>query len=351
MKKLLLILIFICIFLTSCRDTPTVQTFTATPANTLVTDPTDFIEPSLEANPTEVTEVLIEVQTSTPYPTSTPELEYYFGDTVQQKGYGLTAVSIQDPYYTNLLRITDAAKKHIAIEVIISNFSGPPFSFNNLTLYGYLKDVEGYVYPIVYQGTRDPIIRDLVIDAGEHLPQRLVFEISKDTQLDSIELFIQPINFTTDLKIYTSLRIPPEDHEALQLPVSNLSPSLLDLPALGSSIEKLGVSLKLTDINPDNKVLYKAGYKFVAVNLELENIANIDRINVNREDFFLIDEDGFLYPASEGVLDELPEIVLDIGGKTKGWVIFGIPVDANPYGIKYSVDPELNIYIYAGLFN
>lgn len=358
MKRLILVLILTCIFMTSCNERPTIQTFTATAAFTQGLEPTESIEPTLDPSttdvpvqPTQEPEQPTQEPASTLIPTPTPEPEYYLGDTVQQKGYGLTAVSIKDPYYTNLLRLTDSTKKHIAIEVIISNYSGPPFLFNNLTLYGYLLDVEGYVYPMVYQATYDPEIRNLVIEIGEQLSQRLVFEVSRDAVPISLELYVQPINFTTDVKIHTNLRTPPENHEALQIPINELSQNLMNLPSIGSPVERLGVSLTILDINPDNRQLFRTGYKFVAVNLELENIAKIDRIAVNPQDFFLIDEEGYLYPASEGVSDELPKIVLDIGGKTKGWVVFGIPMDANPYGIKYSVDPESNSYIYSGLSN
>lgn len=351
MKRYTLVLIVSCIFLASCSEAPTIQTFTSTPSDSMVIEPTDIIVSPSEPSSTEAIEEPTKASTSTPYPTPTQEPDYYLGDTVQQKGYGLTAVSIDDPYYTNLLNLTDPMKKHIAIQVIISNYSGPPFSFNNLSLYGYVKDAENYVFPIIYQGTYDPEIRNLVIDIGEQLSQRMVFEVSKDTIPTSLELYIQPINFTSDVKIYTSLRTPPENHEPLQIPMSSVSSNLLDLPAIGTSIEKLGASLTILEVNPDILQLSRSGYKFIAVNLELKNIAKIDRINVNREDFFMIDDEGYLYPASEGVSGELPEIILDIGGKTKGWVIFGIPVNANAYGIKYLLDPESNTYIYAGLFN
>lgn len=362
MKRLIVVLILICIFLISCNESPTIQTFTSTPAFTQGLEPTEPIEPTLDSSATEVpeqttqepeqtTQETTQEITSTPLPTPTQEPEYYLGDTIQQKGYGLTAVSIKDPYYTNLLRVTDSTKKHIAIEVIISNYSGPPFLFNSLTLYGYLLDSEGYVYPMIYQATYDPEIRNLVIEIGEQLSQRLVFEISRDAVPISLELYVQPINFTTDVRISTNLRTPPESHETVQVPVSGMSANLLNLPTIGSSVERLGASLTILEINPDNRELFRSGYKFVSVYVELENIAKIERITVNREDFFLIDEEGFLYPASEGVSDELPEIILDIGGKTKGWVIFGIPTNANPYGIKYFLDPETYSYIYAGLFN
>lgn len=351
MKRFMLIMTLICIFLASCNETPTIQTFTSTPSNTQVPESTDVGDQPQETIPTQTPNQATQASTSTPWPTPTSEIEYYLGDTIQQKGYGLTATFIRDPYYTNLLRITDSAKKHIAIDVVISNYSGPPFLFNNLTNYGYIKDIDGYVYPMIHQGTYDPIIRNLVIDVGEQLRQRMVFEVSRDTIPIFLELYVQPINFTTDVKIHTNLRTPPENHEALQIPINDLSQNLMNLPSIGSPVERLGVSLTILDINPDNRQLFRSGYKFVAVNLELENTAKIDRIPVNREDFFLIDDEGYLYPASEGVSDELPEIVLDVGGKTKGWVAFGIPTDANPYSIKYSVDPEVNSYIYSGLSN
>lgn len=351
MKRYILILSLICIFLVSCAETTAIGTFTSTISNTQSFGSTETLESTQEKSATPIPLQETQALTSTPWPTPTPEPEYYLGDTILQKGYGLTAVSIKDPYYTNLLRITDPAKKHIAIDVVLSNYSGPPFLFNNLTLYGYLTDIDGYVYPMIHQGTYDPIIRNLVIDTGEQLSQRMVFEISKDTIPLLLELYVQPINLTSDVKIYTNLRTPPDNHETIQIPISTISLNTINLPSIGTSVDKLGASLTIMDIDPDNKDLYRSGYKFVAVYLELMNVAVINRIAVNREDFFLIDEEGYLYPASEGVSDELPEIVLDIGGKTKGWVVFGIPLDANPYGIKYSVDPESNSYIYAGLNN
>lgn len=351
MNRYIYVLLVICFFLVSCNEPVAIGNFPSTMSNTQKPVSTETLSPTQE--PSLTLEQFHETQasTSTPWPTPTPESEYYLGDTVLQKGYGLTAISINDPYYTNLLRLTDPAKKHIAIDVILTNYSGPPFTFNNLTLYGYIRDIEGYVYPMIHQGTYDPEIRNLVIDIGEQLSQRMVFEVSKDSVPILLELYVQPINFTSDVKIYTNLRTPPDNHESLQIPISNMSVNLMNLPPIGTSVEKLGISLTILDVNPDNRQLFRSGYKFVAVNLELENIAKIDRIGVNREDFFLIDDGGYIYPASEGVSDEIPEIVLDIGGKTKGWVVFGIPPEANPYGIKYSVDQESNNYIYAGLLN
>lgn len=126
-----------------------------------------------------------------------------------------------------------------------------------------------------------------------------------------------------------------------------------NLSSLGTQISLKGYDLTVLAINsaaePTNSNFYKTGYKFVAVQIILENKSGFNPLNVNRGNAYLVDNNGFIYPAIYGIAEEITTDNLANGEKTKGWVLFRIPDDSVPYGFKYLVDLFSNDYLLSGL--
>jgi len=290
--------------------------------------------------------------TDTTEPTATQEPEYFLGDTVFQYGYGLTAISIQDPYVKNLPLPAGEGKKYIAVDIIISNISGNPLRFSSLNPNVQVKDINGYVYPQVFGGANgDPTFFFHFIDAGEKIRQLCIFSVPVDTQLFSLQYPLDSINGNNQGIISTNLRTPPEGHIPLQSPISDSSSTLL--PACRSTDLLYGGTITALKINPNAIPMYglsnKAGFKFVAIQIEVENISNNNKFPVDESNIFLIDDESYIYPASFGIADELQNNSLLIGEKSKGWVMFRIPKTANPYCIKYGEDMFSDKYWYIDL--
>jgi hypothetical protein len=106
------------------------------------------------------------VQEKVPEPTNTPMLDLpKLGDVVENFGYTLSAVTVEDPatkpgyFYEQ-----EEGKKLVAIEFIVGNSTGETFSSN--VLYAVLVDTQGFVYG-AEAGVIDNQIELLDVNQGE----------------------------------------------------------------------------------------------------------------------------------------------------------------------------------------
>jgi hypothetical protein len=82
---------------------------------------------------------------------------------------------------------------------------------------------------------------------------------------------------------------------------------------------------------PDDGSKPRDGYRFVALELLHENNTSGDvPVFVDAQLFTLTDKDRFVYAPvpTGGVQPQLPSVQLDVGKKTRGWITFEIPENA-----------------------
>lgn len=285
--------------------------------------------------------------TATPVPpaTATPVPELYLGDAVSDHGYALTGVSVQDPATPGIFYTATSGKKLIAVEVVISNLSGETLSVNPLN--ATLVDTEGFTYQTELGGVDDQI-STLEINPGERVRGLIAFEVPDNATAASIKYVVE--TFGSKL-LQASLLPPPGDHAAIAEAPSTPASAL---PGLGNAVEDQGYSLSATAVEDPATpgILYqpREGYKLVAIEVVLGNVAGSEPLSVNPLYAYLVDDAGFVYAAELGGRDDqLATGELAVGEKVRGWVSFEVPDDATPASVKYSVGVFSGNYLQTGV--
>lgn len=285
-------------------------------------------------------------QASVNAPTDTivPPAALYLGDTATGGGYALTAFSVADPAKPGILYQSQEGKKLVAIDVIISNLSGDPFSANPMN--AILLDGDGYTYQPELGGT-DNDLSAVNLNSGEQAKGTISFTIPKDAKPASLKYSITAINIDY-LKV--NLAEPPAGHQTVTYTLTPNIPS----SKLGDVIEQFGYSLTANTLEDPSKpgILYtaKQGYKLVAVELTLGNVSGSNALSVNPLFAYLVDTNGFIYSPELGGRDgAINSVDINVGEKAKGWVSFTIPKNAVPAYIKYEVNMFENQNLIAGL--
>ena len=113
----------------------------------------------------------------------TPQLAK-LGDVVEQDGYSLSAVAIEDPTQPSRLYKAEADKKLVAIEVVVGNVSGKKISVNpyNATL----VDSDGFSYRPELGG-RDDQIALVDLNPGERVKGWIAFKVPPEATPQSIK--------------------------------------------------------------------------------------------------------------------------------------------------------------------
>jgi len=172
---------------------------------------------------------------------------------------------------------------------------------------------------------------------NEKITHNFVFEMP----IDSIPLTIQtPIGFFNPIMLIANLRTPPTDHILVNLP---------DQPYLINPSQS-PINLVISDFNPSATPQYYSapptGFKYVAFFVEMENQTMNQQYYIHSGYFYLLDNKGYIYPSVMGISGEIQSVNINIGEKTKGWVMFSIPENVTPIGLKYGNSPDEN-YVYA----
>lgn len=104
--------------------------------------PTTLMAPDADAQETVATPV---VPTATPTANVQEPLVTHLGDVVEQYGYSLSALTVEDPATRpGIFYEPEAGKKLVAVEFVVGNVSGETFSSN--VLYTTLVDAGGFLY-------------------------------------------------------------------------------------------------------------------------------------------------------------------------------------------------------------
>jgi len=279
-------------------------------------------------------------------PTDTPKPQpLYLGDVVEQYGYLLSAVAVEDPTTPGMFYEPESGKKLIAIEIIVGNISGEALSVN--PLYATLLDSEGFIYQPELAG-RDGQIVTVYLGPGEKARGWVAFEIPEGATAASVKYAVDVFGSKV---LQTSLTQPPEGHAPDTEALSVMPPEPQAI--LGDVFEQYGYSLSATSIeDPTTPGMFyeaKEGYRLVAVEIVIGNVSG-EVLSVNPLNATLVDSNGFVYqPELAGRDEQIATVDLNVGEKAKGWVAFSIPEDATPTSVKYVVEMFSDRFLQAGL--
>ena len=329
----LVILSIVIIFISSCSPGPSESTIQTAIAQTQIAQITNTAAPVSTDVP---------VPTATSTPTATQEPEYFLGDAVYKNGYALTALSVQDPFIGPWE--IDTNNKFIAVEVIISNISAGSLLVDTYEL-AKVVDKDGFSYPSMDLPSLDGIFH-AGLEPGEKIKGNIVFETPATFVPSNIIInisFLNPNREGPQLQeeILLSLKPVPAGHVALAEP--NSESSVKTLPTIGTPITKDGYSLTVLALNGSATVVdyygkQEVGYKYVGVQILLENVSGTIPLEVATGLGYLIDDRGFLHQAWDSMSGEILSVQLAPGEKAKGWVLFPIPEGVNLYGYKYIIN-------------
>ena len=317
------------------------QVSTATPAAAATQAPAEQ-----EVGAPEPTMAPTDTPVPTTPPTDTPAPQpLYLGDVVQQYGYLLSALTVEDSTTPGMFYEAEPGKKLVAVEVIIGNVSGELLDVN--PLYATLVDSEGFIYQPEL-AARDGQIVTANLSPGEKAKGWIAFEMPEGAAAASIKYAVEAFG---DEILQASLTLPPEGYTPNTEPLSVLPPS--PEAKLGDVIEQYGYSLSATAVEDPTTpgMFYEAreGHKLVAVEIVVGNVSG-ETLNVNPLYTTLLDSNGFVYqPELAGRDDQLATVDLNVGEKAKGWVAFEIPEGAAPASVKYLVEMFSDKFLQVGL--
>jgi hypothetical protein len=296
------------------------------------------------------TQALSEQATNTPEPTTaptnTPEPQpLYLGDIVEQYGYLLSAVTVEDPTTPGMFYEPESGKKLVAVEIVVGNVSGETLSVNPLN--ATLLDSEGFTYEPELAGREGQIVT-IDLNPGEKARGWIAFEVPEEATIASIKYAVETFGSKV---LQTSLTLPPDGYVPNTEALSILPPS--PEAGLGDVFEQYGYSLSATTVEDPTTpgMLYKAkeGYKLVAVEIVVGNVSG-ETLSVNPLYATLVDSNGFVYQAELAGRDgQLATIDLNTGEKAKGWVAFEVPENATLASIKYLVEMFSNKFLQVGV--
>jgi len=118
-----------------------------------------------------------------PQATETPKPR--LGDVVEQYGYSLAAVAVEDPAKPGMFASVEDGEKVVAIEIIVGNISGEKIGVNPLN--ASLVDDEGYVYEVELGGRDGDQIDVADVNPGEKVRGWVAFVIPENATPTSIK--------------------------------------------------------------------------------------------------------------------------------------------------------------------
>lgn len=268
----------------------------------------------------------------------------FLGDAALNFGYALTAISVADPAEPGIFYSSEAGKKLVSLEIILSNLSGETLSANPLN--ATLVDGEGFVYDVELAGV-DRQMNALSLSPGEQVRGWVGFQIPDGSVAASIKY---SSNLFSDDMLQAGLQPPPDGHDPVTFSLIPNPP----ITRLGETVEQFGYSLSALSVeNPAAPgILYTslAGHKLVAVEITLANVAGSEELSANPLYAYLVDSAGFVYSAELGGRDgQLSALDLNTGERVNGWVSFTIPERSTPSHIKYQMDIFSDNFLITGL--
>lgn len=276
------------------------------------------------------------VPTPTPVPTAAPQ---YLGDAVDGAGFGLAALSLQDPAVPGMFYTQQPGSRLVAVEVIVANTSDQVQTVNPLS--ASLVDADGFVVTLELASV-DNQLATLALLPGQKVRGMVGFTLPENAV--PVALKWTPGIFSSD-SIIVSLVTPPDGHTADNAAIAIPAPAIAT--PLGQEAVDFGVGLTATTLeDPATPGMFyepQPGTRLVAVEIIVSN-AGAETVSVNPLYTSLVDADGFLYEAELAARDgQIDALDLAPGERVRGWVAFTIPESAQPAGIRYATPLSDNI--------
>ena len=296
-----------------------------------------------------VTEGAVSPQTTSAAANATPENPSgagpYLGDTVEESGYLLTALAVADPATPTNRYKAKAGQRLVAVDVIVGNLSGGDTEANALN--GTLLDTSGNIYQPRLGAVADEL-NALPILPGEQTVGWLAFSIPDDAKPAFMEVsFAQP---GKDVVAKTGLNKPPVGHTAVRVALTPTAPAT----KVGNAVMAQGYSLLVMQVQdsatPAASYIVPKGFKLVAVQFELKNVAGSDYLSVIAVNASLVDSRGFVYGPELGSIDgQIQSGKLGAGDTATGWLAFQLPADSSPLYLQYEPVTLTDNYLITGL--
>ena len=359
--KLLFFTLLLVLPALACADaTPTSEPVVSTATSSTSSDEQGKTEDSVEPTsvpaasdePEDSTESIPETEPTavpTEPPPSEPPQKANLGDLVEQDGYSLTAVTLEDPAPHGIIYSPAEGTKLVAIEVVIGNVSGEKITVNALN--STLLDTEGFTYQAELAG-RDGQIILVDLAPGERVKGWVAFEIPEASEADIIKYEVT--NFPS---LVLQSGVKTADGELVansDIPLTASGDVIRDVASnLGDLVEQDGYSLvaEMVEDPAPHGIIYSPteGTKLIAVQIVVANVSG-ELITVNALGAYLVDTDGYVYQAELAGRDGQIELVdLNPGERVRGWIAYEVPENSTPESIKYQVSNFPLIEIQAGL--
>jgi hypothetical protein len=327
-------------------STPQVSTATAPPAEL---EEVEAAVPETDEQVPEPDPTAEPEPTTAPTDTPEPAQEANLGDLVEQEGYSLVAVTVEDPAPAGLLYTPTEGTKLVAVEVVIGNVSGERVTVNALS--STLVDSDGFAHQAELAG-RDGQIDLVDLKPGERVKGWIAFEIPEDVTPNIFKYEVSSfpsISLETKLTTADGMLMANSD-----VPLTATGEVQRDVPGnLGDLIESDGYSLVAEAVEDPTTpgILYTPveGTKLIAVQIAVGNVSG-EVVTINALNATLVDTEGYVYTAELGGRDEQIDLIdINPGERARGWVSFQIPEGATPESIIYLVTGFPIVELQAGL--
>jgi hypothetical protein len=117
-------------------------------------------------------------------PERTPPTLSKLGDVVEQDGYSLTAITVEDPAKPGMFFTAVKGMRLVAVEIVIANVSGEQINTN--PLYSTMVDGNGFLYGAEMMG-RNGQMEMVELNKGEKVKGWVSFLIPSDATLEGIK--------------------------------------------------------------------------------------------------------------------------------------------------------------------
>ena len=142
-------------------------------------------EPQIRTATSPPVQAQVSQKEDTPTPVLTAKSQSRLGDVVEQYGYSLAAVKVEDPAKPGRLTELESGEKVVAVEIVVGNVSGEPLSVN--PLYAELVDEEGFVYEVELAGRDGGQIGVTDLNPGEKARGWVAFIIPEEATPASVK--------------------------------------------------------------------------------------------------------------------------------------------------------------------
>jgi hypothetical protein len=331
---------------TSGAPTESPKIHTATPAfvaTTAAPAPTSGVVTAQTAATSAATTAATIAATATTAPTASPVPQAFLGDVVEQGGYSISAIQVEDPATPGLMYQKQEGKRLVAVLLAVGNVSADPLSVNPFEVT--LLDKDGFAYQTDL-GSRDGQLQLVTLAVGQRVRGWVAYQIPQAAVVSKVRY---SVGSSSSVVLEAGLDKAPAGHS----PTTGTPRNAPKLSKLGDVVEQGGYSISPSTLEDPAKTSQfyqkQMDTRLVAVEVVLANVSGA-KISRNPLAFYIVDTDGFVYAAALGGRDGQLSLI-DIGpsDKVKGWVAFEIPTKAALESIEFLPGMFSGLAINAGL--